>query len=220
MPLEIADTSIERVRIIDDEPDVREVYRYPVEELDLEPIPVEGPLPDLNDFVIETITAADAVICDYKLRIRNYANFDGAETVARLYKEKFPAILCTKWELAGLDEMRKYRRFIPVLLSPDELDPDSIVQGFQQCIEEFTEIYKTNRRSWRTLVRVEDFDTERQNLYIVIPAWDPSKVIRLMGNDLPSGIIERLGDQTRFHAHVNVGAERNEDLFFEKWEVE
>lgn len=219
MLAEIADTSIRRVRIVDDEQSVRDAYEYLVEELELEPIAVEGPLPALDDFIDETIHGADAAICDYKLRIRQYATFDGAETVARLYGKKFPAILCTRWELASLDEIRPYRRFIPVMLRPDELDPASLVQGFQRCIDEFKGTFQSNRRPWRTLVRIEEIDMDRQCLYLVVPGWNRNEVIRLRTSDLPKEIFERIGDQKRFHAQINIGAEGSEELYFERWEA-
>ena len=164
MLAEIADTSIRRVRIVDDEQSVRDAYEYLVEELELEPIAVEGPLP-------------------------------------------------------ALDEIRPSRRFIPVMLRPDELDPASLVQGFQRCIDEFKGTFQSNRRPWRTLVRIEEIDMDRQCLYLVVPGWNRNEVIRLRTSDLPKEIFERIGDQKRFHAQINIGAEGSEELYFERWEA-
>lgn len=219
MTLTLADRSIHRVYIIDDDPNVRIAYEYPVEELSLQPVLAEGPLPALNDFIAQTLQVAEAAICDYRLRVRNYANFDGAESVAMMYENQFPAVLCTRWETASIDEMRRYRRYIPVLLRPDELNPDSFVHGLECCIEEFQGKFRPSRRPWKTLVRVEEVDPERSYFYVVIPGWDSNEVIRIRLDDVPSDIQEHIiGEQMRFHAQVNMGAEGSEDLYFEEWE--
>jgi hypothetical protein len=101
--------SIEKIHIIDDDPQVRESYMYPVEELDLTPVLAEGPFPEIIPFIELSKQVADAAICDFQLRVRNYANFNGAETVALMYQNQFPALLCTRYEQANIDEMRKYR---------------------------------------------------------------------------------------------------------------
>lgn len=218
MTLMLAGRSIHRVCIVDDDPNARIAYEYPVEDLSLQPVPVEGPLPALDLFIEQTLQGTDAAICDYRLGVRSYANFDGAESVAMMYQNQFPSVLCTRWETASIDEMRRYRRYIPVLLRPDELNPDSLVQGFECCIEEFQGKFRPSRRPWRTLVRVEEVDYERSYLYIVIPGWDTNEVIRLCLEDVPSDIRERIGRQMRFHVQVNMGAESSEELYFEEWE--
>jgi len=63
------------------------------------------------------------------LKVKTYATFNGAELVASLYDRKLPAILCTRFEFADLDEIRPYRQRIPALLRPDELDVDFALHG-------------------------------------------------------------------------------------------
>ena len=222
MPLTINDRTIRRVRIVDDEPSVRNAYELSVEDLDLEPVQAEGPLLDLVHFIDETMEVADAAILDHQLRVSNYADFDGAETVAKLYQRQFPAVLCTTYGEAKIDEMRRYRRYIPVLLNPDELEPESLVRGFEQCVQEFSNHYQPSRKPWRTLLRVETEGQEKSEwagfFFVVIPAWDPHIKIRLRRNDLPCIIQKRIAPGARFHAHVNIGAETHEELFFENWE--
>ena len=68
------------------------------------------------------------------------------------------------------------------------------------------------------MIRV-DHDDE-QHVFVVIPGWDPEEVIRLRRSDVPSEILERIkAGYLRFHAYVNLGAERSEDLFFDDWVV-
>lgn len=77
---------------------------------------------------------------------------------------------------------------------------------------------RPDRRAWRSLVRV-DHDDE-QHVFVVVPGWDPDEVIRLRKSDVPPEILERIkAGARRFHALVNIGAERSEDLLFDDWVV-
>jgi hypothetical protein len=220
MGIDILGRMISRIQIIDDDPDARSSYEYPIEELKLIPVMAEGPLPIIKEFVQHSRQVADAAICDYQLRVKNYAGFNGAETVALMYRYNFPAVLCTRYEQENIDEMRKYRRFIPVLLKPNELNPSSIIQGIEICINEFVGKYSTTRKPWRTLVRVHDIDDENGFFYIIIPAWDPNQNIRIKKSDVPTFVIERLARKSRFHALVNIGAESRNEIYMDQWEPE
>jgi len=217
----LAGRSIEKIRIVDDEPSARDTYGYPVEDLCLQPIPAQGPFSDLETLVAETQNLSDAAICDQRLGGRSYASFDGAELVARLYQSEFPAVLCTQWDIDEIiDEIRQYRRYLPVLLKPEELEPDSLVHGLERCIGEFSDEFQPSRRPWRALVRIERVDKERAYFYVVIPGWDPHEAIRLPLASVRPEIQERIRkEEKRFHAQVNIGAEGSEDLYFE-WEID
>ena len=217
--LQLGAMSINTVWLIDDDPKVRNTYEFPVEDLQLKAVSESGPLLDLDTFINRR--AADAAICDHHLTPRNYAHFKGAELVARWYKMRFPAILCTRVENA-IDEIRPFRRHIPVLFKqPDELNPDSLRMGFEKCIAEFNGTFSPTRRGWRTLVRVVDVDAVSTNqvVFVVIPAWNKDREVRLQIAELPKKIQALLDPSKRFHAVVNIGAENHEDLFFEDWEI-
>jgi hypothetical protein len=218
MSLMISGRPIDRIQLIDDDPNVRASYVYPVEELSALPIMAEGPYPILADFIQRSKEVADAAICDFQLRAKNYAGFNGAETVALMYQNQYPAILCTKYEQSNIDDMRKFRRYIPVLLKPNELNPSSIIESFELCIKEFTNQYSTQRKPWRTLVRVDDLDKENGYIYVIVPAWDSNEIIRIKIDDLPKNVREKLAEKSRFHALVNIGAEYHPDIYFEQWE--
>lgn len=220
MTLTIRDRVIDSVCIVDDNPDNRSANTWIVEDLNLQPVPADGPLGSLNQFVRTVQGMAQAAICDYMLSMKNYATFNGAQLVAQQYQNQFPAVLYTKWEIADIAEIRQYRRFIPVLVGPDELDTDSLVYAFERCIEEFDGEFQASRRPWRTLVRVENVDYERGYLYVVIPGWDSKQGVKLLLDNLPHKVRERVEHQERFFAQVNIGAEANEDLYFEMWEVD
>ncbi|MEK7992530.1 MAG: hypothetical protein AAB403_01885 [Planctomycetota bacterium] len=219
MALKIDDRTLERIAIVDDDKSVRDTYETSVEELEVEAVNESGPLPSLDEFVNAAPARADAAVCDFKLRVKNYANFDGAELVARWFDRGFPALLCTKWDRASIDELRKYRSRIPVLVRPTDLDPERIVEGLTICIQELAGKHLSSRKSYRTLVRVEEVTADRSPYaYVVVPAWNPSEVVRLLMSDIPGSIQPRVKTDARLYAEVNLGAESYEDLFFRSWE--
>jgi len=223
MAITIAKRSIQRVSIIDDQVSAREMCELSVDDLGLEPVSEAGPLDEQLLVCVNTIRErADAAICDYNLKVKAYSTFNGAELAAEFYKVKFPAVLCTKWYKAVIDEMRQFRRFIPSLVDPNKLDPTSIRSGIESCIREFEGDFRAVRRPWRTLVRVEDIRKADQGsdfVYVVVPAWNSNEVVKLPIMLIPPGIIKKLGAGSRLHAKVNLGASGNEELFFEEWEL-
>lgn len=220
MPLMIDGTSIERVVVFDDNPAAREAYTYPLEELHVEPIPVEGPLESVDQVAELLPTRAGAVLCDYHLTKKNYAAFNGEEIIVRCYEKKIPAVLCTRY--TDTDRLRRHRRSIPVLMRLGDLSPETIVSGFRSCIMEFGGDFQPDRRPWRTLVRVEEVVEEgpTKSVYVVLPGWDPNKVVRLGLEDLPANIQPLAKVGKRFHAQVNVGADRDDELYFVEWETQ
>jgi hypothetical protein len=219
----IAKRSIQKISIIDDQAPVRESYELSVEDLGLESVSESGPLDEeLPNCAKAVSQRADAAICDYNLRVKAYSSFNGAELAAEFYKMQFPAVLCTKWHTAVIDEMRQYLRFIPSLIDPSKLDPTTIKTGIESCIREFDGDYRPVRRPWRALVRIEDIrktDQGSEYAYVVVPAWNSNEVVKLPANLIPPEILKKLSAGSRLHAKVNLGASGNEELFFEAWEL-
>jgi len=215
--------NIKRVTIIDDDPDVRQSYGFSVEDLALEPILIDGPVQEPATFLAEITSSANAAICDHHLmKVKSYSSCNGAPLVSEMYKMHFPAILCTKYEDASIDEIRPLRRNIPVLLNPSDLEPESFEHGIRLCINEFKGEFVPVRRPWRALVRVEDVDDGKgiDSFFVVVPSWDSNQVIRLFHKDVPENIRSLIVPGKRLHAMVNLGAERYEEIYFEyeSWE--
>ena len=215
--LQLQGRSITRALIVDDDPEARQSYEYIIEELELDPLPLNGPLDDLPAF-IETIQPSDVLLCDYHLRLRNYAACDGDELVAECYKAKVPAVLCTT--IADAVLRRDCLRYIPGLIKSGNPDPSQLVAGWGRCLAEMTGTFDPTRRPWRTLVRVAELDDQRQLAYVIVPPWDVRQKVPIDIASLPYEICERLAPDRRFHALVNTGADSHEDLFFESWEAE
>jgi hypothetical protein len=223
MAITIAKRSIQKISIIDDQAPVRESYEFAVEELGLESVSEAGPLDEeLLNCVKAVSQRADAAICDYNLKVKAYSSHNGAALAAGFYKIQFPAVLCTKWYSAVIDEIRQYRRFIPVLIDPAALDPGTIMTGIESCIREFSGDYRPVRRPWRALIRIEDrrqTDGGSEFVFVVVPAWNSNEVVKLPTALIPPEILKNLGAGSRLHAKVNLGAVGNEELFFEDWEL-
>jgi hypothetical protein len=220
MTIVIANRIITKIAIIDDQADVRESYEPSVEDLGAESVSEAGPLEPLPDCVKSVRNKTDAAICDYNLRVKAYSTFNGAELAAEFYRASFPAVLCTKWHKAVIDEMRQYRRYIPAMIDPSSLSPSSIRTGIESCVHEFEGEFAPIRRPWRTLVRVEGVQMNEignMYVYVVVPAWNSNEVIKLPFNIIPKGFDISVG--CRFHANVNIGATGNEELYFEQWEA-
>ncbi len=222
MSLNFSGRTIDRVDIVDDKPDARRIIAMSVDEVALTPVHEDGPLPPLGPFVQAAMKKADAAICDYKLNLGKYAQFNGAEAVANFYERKWPALLCTTWGKADIDAMRAYRRKIPILISTDELNPDTIAIGFECCIREFKGEFSPRRRPWRTMVRVEDVD-EKMNpkmFFVVLPGWSSSDKVRLRLDIVPTDLQKKIKRGVRFHAQVNKGTEDQDDLYFDNFEFD
>ncbi len=210
---------VSRVKIVDDDPTARSAMVFTISDADFLALPDVGPLPELEEFVQSAKHSVDAVVCDHRLN-GTYAKFNGAEAAAHLYKEKCPAVLCTRWNTADIDAMRQYIRYIPSLLSTDDVNPETITAGIARCIQEFKNDPAPSRKPWRTLIAVESVarDLLPPLFYIAIPGWDSKEIVRLQLDLIPEEQRVWIQPGFRFFAAVNKGAERPEELFFSNFE--
>jgi hypothetical protein len=222
MSLNLGGNTITRVDIVDDKPDARKIMAMTVDEANLEPVLENNQLPPLSQFVTAAIGKTDAAICDYKLSLGKYAQFNGAEAVAKFYDSKWPALLCTTYGKADIDAMRLYRRKIPVLIRTENLSPDTIAMGFEYCIRELKTNFSPDRKPWRTMVRIEEVDKEMvpPMFFVVLPGWCSIDKIRLPLDIIPSDLQKNIKPGVRFHAQVNKGAENQDDLYFDNFEFD
>lgn len=218
MALKIGNRTIKRVLIVDDEQSVRESYGDAIHDLGLEPVYERGPMKGIDQALANLRDIADALVCDLHLRIKNFSPFNGDLFVASSNREKVPALLCTNYTDSDITVMRSKRRYIPTLLKGDAFQPDAIRSGFERCIREGDGTFDPSRRPWRTLVRVADIEEERRYFYVVVPGWNVMQKIPVYFNDLPEALRGQIQPTARFHAQVNLGAERPEDLYFSDWE--
>lgn len=218
--LEVEGHQLERVFVVDDDPLSREIYAETLEDAELTPIPANGSYSSVDELVDAGENfGVQAVLCDFHLAVGNYAAFDGARAVSQWYQRDIPALLCTNFGKAQVDEMRSWRQYIPVLLRPDQLEPESLHPSFGACIREMNGQYTIRRKPYRSLVYVVDRDDRA--MYVQLPSWEqPSMVVDLLRSGVPEDIWELARPGRRLHAEVNIGAREMEELYFKGWEVE
>lgn len=218
--------TIARVAIVDDQKEVRDAWEETVLDLERQPVSIDGGLPQtIGDIVPFLRRRADALLCDHHIQ-GPYSPKNGAPLVADCYVQHLPALLCTRWGEPNLAEIRRYRRFIPILLHPDRLDPALILEGFKICFDEFSNKFVPPRRPWRALINVErqekDENTaEIKGLFVSVVGWT-SDVIYIPRIDIPAAVWTQYlagSNPDYLYAQVNLGAEDIRDLYFDVWET-
>lgn len=220
MAISLAGRQINNILIVDDDPAARDAFSEIITDMGLSFICESGPLDDLIAFVNSVSQRADAVFSDYRLKPRNYSVFEGDRLVAECFNRDIPAVLCTTYEAADFMLDRSLVRKIPVLLRDTNPEPDDIAAALEKCISELQGHVAPSRRPTRTLVRVNDIDSDRGFFYVVVPGWDVRAKVRLDLNNVPPEIKNMVEPDKRFHAQVNIGAQSAHDLYFDEWETE
>lgn len=216
----LRDHDVRRIGLIDDEPGSRQSLSWVVNDASLESVPYEGPLPSLDDCLSMIASTSDALICDHHLRVTNYADFNGAELVARNIRLGQLSVLCTRYTGTDIEMIRPYLPEIPVLVRPDELnEPDEILAAFTECALELAGEIAPERKAWRTQIVVERIDNDDSTVDFSVPAWTIEETVRYRTVDLPSSLAPNLHIGYRCYARVNLGAESAERLFVHRWEI-
>src|SRR5258708_39179787 len=85
----------------------------------------------------------------------------------------------------------------------------------------FTQHSIWHQKLYTSIIRVEDIRNEDGNRVIdaVIINWDPHQVVAIPISLLPASLQEKLNQDTRLLAKVNVGASKAEDLIFEDFKL-
>jgi hypothetical protein len=209
-----------RVSVGDDDADARETLLDDLKAARFKPRALLGPYDSLKSLVEDAMDQADAAVFDHHLQTGAFAPCSGAAVLNELYAKQFPALLVTAWVRADMDEIRRYRRRIPVLLTPDQADGDSIARGLDVCAKEFRSEYLPSRRPWKSLVRIEDVDDSQKDtiVYAVVPGWNSREVVRFPRSIIPQRLHRHVTPGERFFALVNKGAEDQSELYFDEFE--
>lgn len=213
----MSQSALDSIVIVDDDPDARETYAFAVEDAALEPIRLQGPLGPLTDFAARPMLRTGA-LCDFELGAKNFAAFTGAELAAAWYKTHVPAVLCTRFEKAQLDRIRPFRRWIPRLLTPSDLNPDTLMSSLEVALQEFNGKFLQSRSPHRSLVRVIEIDPGDPRAFLFeMPGWSVETVLRYRLSDIPEPISSQIEPGFRTHVHSNLGTDAFEDLYFTDW---
>lgn len=208
---------IDRVVILDDNKASRQAIIETVADGNVNAVPVDGPLRGFDEAIRQITTTGDALVSDLHLTEGRYADFDGARVVAEVYRRGFPGVLYTAWAEPKLDEIRRYRRWMPAVIDcEDATDPEAFFLGFQLCLKEFSGHFSATRKPWRVLVRVEEaiLAGPTPKVCVVIPGWHATRVIKLLPVDIPKSVLKEIElGKNRFHAMANKGAESAGELY-------
>ena len=214
----IQDRQIERALIVDDEPRAREAYQYVVEDMGVSPHKVVDGLHDSMTHLLSEIRPGDVVLCDFHLKKRNYAPYNGDQVLANCFRVNVPGVLCTSYAEPSI--RRDCLRYIPGIVETGDPQPSDLHSALERCVRELEGDFEPERRAWRTIVRVDDIDRDQRCFYAVVPAWNVRRKVRIYNDNLPTRIQDLIELDRRFHAVVNTGAESSRDLFFDDWEAE
>ena len=217
------------VAIINDDPSDRDVWSMQIEEAGFTPLVIEQPVGRAFESVHELIEQVEGraswAVCDHRLSPRGMAQFTGAEAVASLNeRRKTPALLVTTWNKIDVDvSIRRYRTHVPILLSADEFqDPDIIRQQLKACSDEvIAGVVPAHRVALRTLLRIEELSTESgvDVVDAVIPGWNPNTKVRFPLELIDEALRHHASQGSYFVALVNRGAQSEEELFLERFEL-
>jgi CheY-like chemotaxis protein len=217
MALAILGREVSTALIIDDEQDARESYAETLEDAGLTPLPLTNFKGSPEAYLALAQEKASAVLCDQFLSHHNYAHFEGAQLVKLLYDAHLPAVLCTYYDEL-VDDIRPYRRWVPSLQRPFELDGGAFVGGLEECLREFDNCFQPHRQPWRTQIKVIDVRSDEKRFFVEIPAW-ASTIVPLKYDGVPSYVTDNLSEGWRCRAYVNLGAEHLVDLYVCDWEI-
>ncbi|MCC6151855.1 MAG: hypothetical protein IT461_16520 [Planctomycetes bacterium] len=212
------------VAVIDDDENMRGMTAEFLRDASFEPIIRKDTIDQLPQFVnwIRTNKIWGA-ICDHRLSTGGLSiKFSGAEIVSTLFKENVPAVLLSRFDTIDADAtIRPYRRYVPKLLSPEESGAEALHAALDACAREITGTVPLERKSRRVLVRVLEKSNEanKEMLDVMVPTWRTTKAVRFPLDLIEDAALRKsVGPKSRLFVHVNIDAERSEDLFFHDFE--
>lgn len=219
--MRIREIDFSTIAVVDDEESSRESLGWMLSDAGLEMHALPGPLASVGSVQTQIAKETDALICDHRLSVKNYALFQGAELVAESIRQGFPAILCTRCQGTDIDSIRPMLPHIPVVRRWDELnEPEQLRAALSDCTEELSGNLPPERKPWRSQLVVESVNHADGTFDVYIPAWELEELIRLRLSDLPDSLKPRIQEDFRTHAQINLGAQTSDRLFVKEWEFD
>lgn len=221
--LNIEGRDISRVFLIDDDPSVRELYEYHLDDLrvDTEEIfHISG-----MDQLLNASNDHDGFVCDFHLNNSRYSPINGDVIVSSLYKKNIPAVLCSR-DVDTISSVRRLRHSIPCIIEARNLNGESVMDAFATCIREFSGNFSSIRRPWPTLIRIENIVQESPAILrvaVVVPGWESQSIIEVDISKEEVGFCSEIvksikgGDVYRCKAQVNLDAESQTDIYIKDW---
>ena len=215
-----------RIAIFEDNPRSRERLSDMVTRCGATAFPVNGSAPKLVD--LKSYLDAqqiNMVVCDHHLsQQKDYAQFLGAEAVAKCYSLGIAGILVTAFEQADAESsLRFFRRHIPALVrSPEDLDRTSLeaalVCADREVREHLPSRERIPHRTIMTVVRIDERNTSKI-VKVMMSQWDSEQEVGFPLDLIPAKLRMAAKPGSLLIAQVNIDAARQEDLFFDKFEL-
>jgi len=214
-----------RVAILEDYPVNRDRLSDLVRSSGYVPIPVSPKAPALIDFDAFLINESiSMILCDHRLYEKgDYANYTGAQAVAKCYQSGRGGVLVTGYENDDAElSIREYRRWIPSLIHGTELDRKTLTSALANADKEVRHnLIATQREPYRTVMTVTNLIQKGETtiVKVVMGQWDPNTEIGFPIHMLPSLMRPQAVPGNLLIAQVNLLAERPEDLFFDNFQL-
>jgi hypothetical protein len=189
-------------------------------------VPVDPPAPSLNRLLAYfTKQRINLVICDHHLSQRgDYAPYFGAQAVAESYGHGVGGILVTAYERDDAElSLRRFRRRIPALIrSPDDLSRVKLQTALLQAENEVQQHQLTRERvphrTIMTVLRVDDRGASKI-VKVMMSQWDSEQEVGFPLDLIPAKLRMAAKPGSLLIAQVNIDAARQEDLFFDEFEL-
>jgi hypothetical protein len=215
-----------RIAILEDSPTNRERLSGMVKLCGGIAVPIEAPAPKLNRlkeyFIDQQI---QLVICDNHLSEKgDYAPYYGAQAVAESYRQGVGGILVTAYEKDDAElSLRRFRRHIPALIrSPEDFDRNKLQAALLQADREVREnrpsIERIPHRTIMTVQRIEPRGSTKI-VKVIMTQWNASQEVGFPLDLVPNEYQSAVNPGSLLIAEVNIEAARQEDLFFDKFEL-
>jgi len=189
-------------------------------------VPVNGPAPKLTGlkdyFMSQKI---EMLICDHHLSEKgDYAPYYGAQAVAESYRQGIGGILVTAFEKDDAElSLRRFRRHIPALIrSPEDVDRKKLQAALLQADREVRENCPSQERiPHRTIMTVQRIEPRGSTkvVKVIMSQWGTSQEVGFPLDLVPEKYQSAVRPGNLLIAQVNIEAARQEDLFFDKFEL-
>ena len=210
--------------ILDDDADLAKAVRLQLEDAGIKTVIANlDDIPTIERAIDWVGSNTQALICDVQLNHQHSGiDYNGAALMSSVIdKCNIPGVLTTGFKDDVGMLVRPYRHRVPVLVSRDETEePDVLIAGVDVCREEIAHGRAPNRETHRVPLYVEKASlADGVALDARVGGWSRKASIRFPASMLgekyddmtvATGIVGRV-----FFARVNLGAEHENDLFFE-----
>jgi hypothetical protein len=166
----------------------------------------------------------ELLVSDHRLfEHHDYATYCGAQAVAESYRLGIGGIVLTAYGRNDADSsIRLNRRWIPALLHSKELTPDSLQSALLVADQEVRNHHvPRDRVPHRTIMTVQRIEPrgDTKIVKVMMSQWDSKQEVGFPLDLVPKKFQVAVKPGNLLIAEVNIEAERQEDLFFDTFEL-